>query len=70
MFLQDTLKIYLQLKCEHFFLHPKPPPTLLLNYFAELHMRVLWQEVILTDTALNSAAPLGFQLLLIGYMPI
>lgn len=70
MFLQDPWKMYLRLKCERLLLHPKPPSTLVLNYFVEVHMCVLWQEVILTDTALNSTAPLSFQLLLIGHMPV
>lgn len=60
--------MYLHLKCEHLFLHPNPPPTLLQNYFVEVRMCVLWQEVVLTDTVLNSAAPLGFQLLLTDYI--
>lgn len=62
--------MYLQLKCEHLLLHPKPPPALALNCFVEVHMCVPWQEVIPTDTALNSTAPLDFQLLLTGYMLI
>lgn len=68
MCLQDPWKMYLHLKCEHLFLHPKPPPALLQNYFVEVRMCVLWQEVVLTNTALNSAAPLGFQLLLTDYI--